>query len=93
MSSNDTAEKKFETYFEREIRRPGADLVDLQYVCETFKGIFDKYKLDLFKTFQSEEEHPFRKTLTQKWSLPAETIKTNTTLNCDDIFFLYSFLN
>jgi hypothetical protein len=58
-------------------------------VCETFKGIFDKYHTDLFKTLQSDEEHNFRKLISQNWHTPAEKIKANASINCDDVFFLY----
>ncbi len=96
--SNDTAEKKFETFFEKDIRKAMSESIDLQFVLDSFKEIFHKYS-EIFKSLPpslpagapltNDEEHSFRRTITSNWHTSAETIKAKANINCDDIFFLY----
>jgi hypothetical protein len=88
MPQNDNSEKKFQSFFEKDIRKNLSEVIDLEYTTFCFKDIFERYNT-VFTTGSTYEENPFFKSIAGLWELNMEEMKPKTELTCDEIFYVY----
>lgn len=65
----DNGEKKFRSFFEKDIRRPNLNdnQIDTEFLKESLNNLFKMCKTQLFENLNSITEHPFSKVLVPNW--------------------------